>query len=37
MLKIRYIAILAILIFTNSSLAYDYSFKNKKYEGILNS
>ena len=32
MLKIKYIAILLILIFTNKSLAYDYSFKNKNYE-----
>jgi len=32
MRKIRYIAFLLILIFTNKSLAYDYSFKNKNYE-----
>ena len=32
MLKIKFIAILSILIFTNYSLAYDYSFKNKNYE-----
>ena len=32
MLKIRYIAFLIILIITNNSLAYDYSFKNKNYE-----
>ena len=32
MLKIKYIAILSILIFTNNSLAYDYTFKNKNYE-----
>ena len=32
MRKIRYIAILIIFIFTNNSLAYDYSFKNKNYE-----
>jgi len=32
MLKIKYITILLILIFTNNSIAYDYSFKNKNYE-----
>ena len=32
MLKIKFIAIFSILIFTNYSLAYDYSFKNKNYE-----
>ena len=32
MRKIKYIVILAILIFTNNSSAYDYSFKNKNYE-----
>ena len=32
MQKIKYIVILAILIFTNNSSAYDYSFKNKNYE-----
>ena len=30
--KIKYILILLILIFTNNSLAFDYSFKNKNYE-----
>ena len=32
MLKIKFIAIILILIFSNKSLAYDYSFKNKDYE-----
>ena len=32
MQKIKYIAIILILIITNKSLAYDYSFKNKDYE-----
>ena len=36
MLKIKYIATLLILIFTNNSLAYDYTFKNKNYEINLN-
>ena len=34
--KIKYILILLILIFTNNSLAYDYTFKNKNYEINLN-
>ena len=32
MQKIKFIAIILILIITNKSLAYDYSFKNKDYE-----
>ena len=32
MLKINFIAIISILIFTNNTLAYDYSYKNKNYE-----
>ena len=32
MQKIKFITIIIILIFTNNSLAYDYSFKNKDYE-----
>ena len=32
MQKIKFIAIIIILIFTNKSFAYDYSFKNQNYE-----
>ena len=32
MQKIKFIGVILILIFTNKSLAYDYSFKNKNYE-----